>query len=86
MGSTTADPFAHVRTWQKQLDRTGWWHSFELPDGSLIQGASTLASQKMRIGQFPIPPDLTGKRVLDIGTWDGWFRLGDGDGDGEARR
>jgi tRNA (mo5U34)-methyltransferase len=44
-----------------------------LPDGSLIQGVSELASQKMRIAQFPIPQDLTGKRVLDIGTWDGWF-------------
>ncbi len=26
-----------------------------------------------RIGQFPIPEDLHGARVLDIGTWDGWF-------------
>ena len=23
--------------------------------------------------QFPIPEDLRGKRVLDIGAWDGWF-------------
>jgi tRNA (mo5U34)-methyltransferase len=51
----------------------GWWHSFELPGGSLIQGVSELASQKMRIAQFPIPQDLTGKRVLDVGAWDGWF-------------
>jgi tRNA (mo5U34)-methyltransferase len=75
MQPSTVDPFAHVRAWQERLDQTGWWHSFELPDGGEIIGVSTLASQKMRIAQFPIPEDLTGKRVLDIGTWDGWFAL-----------
>jgi tRNA (mo5U34)-methyltransferase len=25
------------------------------------------------MAQFPVPEDLTGKRVLDIGAWDGWF-------------
>ena len=65
------------RWWVKYLDekRTakGWWHSFELPDGTLIEGANELEGQRRRIGQFPIPADLTGKRVLDIGAWDGWF-------------
>ncbi len=28
---------------------------------------------KQRIGHFPIPEDLRGQRVLDIGTWDGWY-------------
>ena len=32
-----------------------------------------LDGQKHRIAQFPIPEDLRGKRVLDIGAWDGWF-------------
>ncbi len=26
-----------------------------------------------RYARFPIPADLHGKRVLDIGAWDGWF-------------
>ena len=26
-----------------------------------------------RYARFPFPTDLTGKRVLDIGAWDGWF-------------
>src|SRR6185312_6434904 len=26
-----------------------------------------------RINRYPIPQDLKGARVLDIGTWDGWF-------------
>jgi tRNA (mo5U34)-methyltransferase len=50
-------------------------HSFELPDGRVIEGASTLGAQRMRLAQFPIPADLTGKRVLDVGTWDGWFAI-----------
>jgi len=69
------DPFAYVKTFRETLGRTGWWHSFEAPGGRLIQGVSSVASQKMRIAQFPIPDDLSGKRVLDIGTWDGWFAM-----------
>jgi tRNA (mo5U34)-methyltransferase len=33
----------------------------------------SLAGLRDRISRFPILPDLTGKRVLDIGCWDGWF-------------
>lgn len=68
-----SDPLQYVRDWRKQFLDGGWWHSFELPDGSIIRGVSELAAQKTRIAQFPIPNDLTGKRVLDIGAWDGWF-------------
>jgi tRNA (mo5U34)-methyltransferase len=68
-----ADPFAYVEDWRRQFSETGWWHSFELPDGSAIAGVSSLESQKSRIARFPIPADLSGKRVLDIGAWDGWF-------------
>jgi tRNA (mo5U34)-methyltransferase len=31
------------------------------------------AGLKNRLEQFPIPQSLHGKRVLDIGAWDGWF-------------
>lgn len=69
------DPFEYVRNWHDALGRTGWWHSFELPGGRKISGVSTVAAQKARISQFPIPGDLRGKRVLDVGTWDGWFAM-----------
>ena len=62
-----------VRRWDNERAERGWWHSFELPDGTLIQGVCDLAGLKNRIAQFPIPQDLRGKRVLDIGAWDGWF-------------
>ncbi len=73
MSSPSRDPLEYIREWRSKFLKGGWWHSFELPDGSLIEGVSALASQKMRIAQFPIPADLSGKRVLDIGAWDGWF-------------
>ena len=62
-----------VKYWDELRNAKGWWHSFELPDGTVIEGANELEGQKRRIGQFPIPHDLRGKRVLDIGAWDGWF-------------
>ncbi len=68
-----ADPFSYVEDWHQRLSKQGWWHSFELPDGTLIEGVNSLDAQKARIAQFPIPADLTGKRALDIGAWDGWF-------------
>jgi tRNA (mo5U34)-methyltransferase len=67
------DPLAYIPEWRERLLRLGWWHSFELPDGTLIQGVCELDGLKKRAAQFPIPDDLAGKRVLDIGAWDGWF-------------
>jgi tRNA (mo5U34)-methyltransferase len=57
----------------EELARLGWYHSIELPDGQVIPGFQTVANSRRRIGQFPVPPDLRGKRALDIGAWDGWF-------------
>jgi tRNA (mo5U34)-methyltransferase len=57
----------------ERLSKLGWYHSIELPGGSIIEGHQTIRQLRTRIRQFPIPEDLTGKRVLDIGAWDGWF-------------
>jgi len=71
--STRPDASQRVRQWDRERAQKGWWHSFELPGGRVIEGVADLASLKHRLAQFPIPDDLTGKRVLDIGAWDGWF-------------
>ena len=69
-----SDPFGYVKDWRRKLDTTeGWWHSFELPDGTIINGVCDLPGLRNRLAQFPIPDDLTGKRALDVGAWDGWF-------------
>jgi tRNA (mo5U34)-methyltransferase len=57
----------------KELAEKGWYHSFELPGGAVIEGVNPLPRLRERYARFPIPADLHGKRVLDIGAWDGWF-------------
>ncbi len=55
------------------LAETGLYHSIRLPDGRLLRGAMGLDFQEQRLASFGLPQDLTGKRVLDIGPWDGYF-------------
>ncbi|MFN0172349.1 MAG: class I SAM-dependent methyltransferase [Bryobacteraceae bacterium] len=57
----------------EDLLASGWYHSFHLPDGTAIDGAIPVETLRRRVGQMPIPDDLRGKRVLDVGAWDGWF-------------
>jgi len=54
------------------LSTKGWYHSIELPGGHVIQGMIGVDALKERLAAFPIPADLTGKRVLDVGAWTGW--------------
>lgn len=69
-----SEQFSYVRNWQTGLeDGGGWWQSFDLPDGRHIEGVDSIERMTNRINQYPIPKDLKGARVLDIGTWDGWF-------------
>src|SRR5580704_10851566 len=62
-----------IRKLSDELAHLGWYHSIELPDGQVIPGLQTIEVLRSRIAEYPIPEDLTGKRVLDIGAWDGWF-------------
>lgn len=53
--------------------QAGWYHSFVLPDGRPIEGYIPLEVLKERWAELGLPSDLKGRRVLDIGAWDGWF-------------
>lgn len=59
---------------QPLLDTSGvqWFHSFELPNGQIIEGIKALATQRAEADLF-FPTSLNGKSVLDIGAWDGFF-------------
>jgi tRNA (mo5U34)-methyltransferase len=61
------------RDFSQELADKGWYHSFELPDGTRFEGHNTLEILQRRWARFPLPQDLHGKRVLDVGAWDGWF-------------
>lgn len=56
-----------------QLRDLRWYHSIELPDGTVIPGLQSIETLRKRIDYFDLPQDLRGARVLDIGAWDGWF-------------
>jgi tRNA (mo5U34)-methyltransferase len=60
------------RQWELLANRVRY-HSIELPDGRVLPGLQSIAELKQRIAVFGLPEDLSGKRVLDIGAWDGWF-------------
>src|SRR5260370_32475017 len=51
----------------------GYYHSIPLPDGKVLDGIIGVEALEARLNLFPIPKNLRGKRVLDIGTWDGYF-------------
>jgi tRNA (mo5U34)-methyltransferase len=58
----------------KEMAAINWWHS--VPVGwdaqkNLLHTAGKAPSYDHR--EFGIPDDLTGKSVLDIGAWDGYF-------------
>ena len=44
-----------------------WYHKIELP------GVTTPGWAPLVAGQHGLPADLTGKRVLDVGGWDGYW-------------
>jgi tRNA (mo5U34)-methyltransferase len=56
-----------------KLQETGWWHSIELGDGRVTPGVRSVTELRQLYASFGLPSDLHGKRVLDIGCWDGFF-------------
>jgi tRNA (mo5U34)-methyltransferase len=45
-----------------------WYHKIELPYGIVTPGWAPISNQA-----YKIPDKLTGKRILDIGAWDGYW-------------
>ncbi len=55
------------------LNMTGWWHSIDLGGGHVTPGAHQIEELRDNYARFMLPDDLTGKTVLDIGCWDGFY-------------
>jgi tRNA (mo5U34)-methyltransferase len=62
-----ADPEARLRD---RLDRVGWYHTQELAPGIVTPGLFDLRPYVSRYG---IPDDLSGRRALDVGTFEGFW-------------
>jgi len=50
-----------------------WWHSIELGNGVITSGVHSLEELRGNYAMFDLPEDLSGRSVLDIGCWDGFY-------------
>ena len=48
----------------------GWYHTLELGPGNVTHGIFDL---RPYVGEYGLPDRLDGKRVLEVGTWDGFW-------------
>jgi len=55
---------------QKKADEIRWYHTMDLGLGVVTSGVDDTAT---RLSRMAFPADFSGKRVLDVGTWDGFF-------------
>lgn len=76
MSTMTNPAFAETHTkedLQARADSVGfWWHSIDLGQGVVTRGAKTPATLAHELKSLRLP-DLTGKSVLDIGAYDGYY-------------
>ena len=54
----------------RRMNEINWFHSIPLRDGIVTPGQDDSVG---KLEQVCLPKDLTGKSVLDIGSWDGFF-------------
>ncbi|MEI6609649.1 MAG: methyltransferase domain-containing protein [Deltaproteobacteria bacterium] len=58
-----------------EMNSIKWWHRIELDDGLFTPGEVVHVSDGSDYAtkRFGMPKDLSGKTVLDVGAWDGYF-------------
>ncbi len=54
----------------KVASRGTWWHRIDVGHGTVTPG---LDDSPVKLGTLSFPNNLSGKTVLDIGAWDGFF-------------
>jgi tRNA (mo5U34)-methyltransferase len=64
----------NIQTMSLPPEPEHWFHSFAFPDGAQVNGIKPLSSL-LREADTVLGDNLSGKRVLDIGAWDGFFPL-----------
>jgi len=66
-------PRGQRRRLQERVDAVAfWWHSIDLGGGVQTAGRKSAGTLRDELKALALP-DLTGKSVLDIGGWDGFF-------------
>lgn len=55
---------------RQQVDSIRWFHRIDLGELGTTPGAD---NSVQRLARMAFPQDLSGKRVLDVGAWDGFY-------------
>ncbi len=55
---------------RKEVERIKWYHRIDLGNGIVTPGRD---NSSKKLSRLRLPEDLTGKTVLDVGAWDGFF-------------
>jgi tRNA (mo5U34)-methyltransferase len=55
---------------KREVENIKWWHKIDLGNGVITPGRDNTPEKLKRIG---MSQNLSGKSVLDIGAWDGFF-------------
>jgi len=58
-----------------ELENLGRYHSIQLPGEAERPGIISTSTLWARWHKLEIPTDLDGKKILDVGCWDGWFTV-----------
>jgi tRNA (mo5U34)-methyltransferase len=53
-----------------EISKVNWYHTISLGNGIVTPGVDDTPG---RLAKIHLPDDLTGKTVLDVGAWDGFF-------------
>jgi tRNA (mo5U34)-methyltransferase len=54
----------------QRVAEISWWHTIDLGHGLVTPGKD---KSHEKLATLHLPTDLTGKTVLDVGAWDGYF-------------
>lgn len=64
----------HIGVEQTRMLLSGsWWHSIDLGNGQVTPGVHSLTELQGLYHSLELPEDLTGRSLLDIGCWDGFY-------------
>jgi tRNA (mo5U34)-methyltransferase len=57
-------------TLRQKVDAIRWYHTIDLGQGIVTNGVD---DSRFRLNRIEFPPSFSGRTVLDVGAWDGFF-------------
>jgi tRNA (mo5U34)-methyltransferase len=63
-------PLLNPDALRREVEQVKWWHTIDLGHGIVTPG---IDPTPQRLAEIRMPESLTGRTVLDVGAWDGFF-------------